>query len=235
MVGLTWAVKTSAYIVVDTSSIMSGSSAPTESFVAYWRRVDVPHLTLQDRIYWVLQWAFKDPQERLYPGRTATMHNILVELVWVAKQYGQEPERPAPSVDEIIARARREDAERARRLNIHPIGRAIWGGSNTHRSKRRRHEASSHSAPTASTSNASVPGTPEDGEGSEQASQRSGSSASSVSQLLTVNDQRESPQHSEACDAQILASAQVSDRTLADFRRFRAAEYPKSASEDSVD
>ncbi|KAE8228437.1 hypothetical protein CF326_g6630 [Tilletia indica] len=73
------------------------------------------------------------------------MHNIFVELVWVAKHYGQEPERAPPSVDEIIERARREDAERARPLNIHPIGRAIWG-SNGRRSKKRTHEAASHQA-----------------------------------------------------------------------------------------
>ncbi|KAE8221967.1 hypothetical protein CF319_g4764 [Tilletia indica] len=220
---------------------MSGSSAPTESFIAYWRREDVPHLTLQDRIYWVLQWTLNDPAERLCPGKTPTMHNILFELVWVAKHYGHEAERPPASVDDMIRRRRREDAERARRLNIHPIGRAIWGAKER-RSKKAKYEES----PSASTSGTSHAPVPEDGEAVEEGSPQSGSSASSVSQHLTVKAQEEPleqdeppkdnepPKHNEVGEAEILVHAEVSERTLADFRRFRAAEYPKSVSEDTV-
>ncbi|KAE8256122.1 hypothetical protein A4X13_0g2805 [Tilletia indica] len=86
------------------------SLARGSDFVGFWRRTDVDHLSLSDRVYWILRWVFNDPQGDIHGGMPATLSNALRELVWVARTYGQET-RPAHPARDVVRQNHREDAD----------------------------------------------------------------------------------------------------------------------------
>ncbi|KAE8212911.1 hypothetical protein CF327_g3515 [Tilletia walkeri] len=187
------------------------------SFAMYWRRTDDPNLTIYDRIYWVMQWVFNDPRGELHGGRPATVTTASEELVWIARTFGQEPEPRRMTLDEVIAATRRNYARRAKKLNIHPIGRAIWGG----RGLKRRSPKSSvpHKHYEAETE-----------EAIDNPEQASPSSSAAVSEGLQAEEDTSSEKDIRMEDG-------VSMQTVKNARRFKNQQYVRnnSDSEDSVE
>ncbi|CAD6900257.1 unnamed protein product [Tilletia controversa] len=104
---------------------MKNESTSQTPYILYWRRLDVSHLNLDDRIYWVMQWVFNDPRGDLNGGMPGTLTNACRELAWIARTFGEESEPSRRSMDELILEVRRGDARRARETNLHAIGRSI--------------------------------------------------------------------------------------------------------------
>ncbi|KAE8217645.1 hypothetical protein CF319_g8315 [Tilletia indica] len=156
---------------------MTEVAETTTPFAKYWRRTDVPHLTLHDRIHWVMQWVFHDPCGVLHEGRPATIANASQELVWIARTFGQTPDPIRPSLDEVIAQTRLDADRRARDNNVHRIGRSTF----TYK-KRRYDPQSGHASPTATLSTPSTEARDETDD--ESMTSHSVSSSAAVSEYL---------------------------------------------------
>ncbi|KAE8233467.1 hypothetical protein CF326_g1486 [Tilletia indica] len=198
---------------------MDSSATKITPFAFIWRRSDVPHLNLHDRIHWVMQWVFNDPRGELHGGQPATITSASRELVWIARTFGQEPEPIVRTLDEIIAQTRRDDARRARENNVHPIGRAIWGG----KGKNRR-----HSRPALSeTSTPTTIGEDRDGAKDDSTTCSRSSSAEVSDCLPSIPSERDVVRTWDG----------VSLQTMRDTRKFWNQQYVhnNTDSEDSVD
>ncbi|KAE8233249.1 hypothetical protein CF326_g1711 [Tilletia indica] len=217
---------------------MAEVTEETNPFIRYWRRTDLPHLSLHDRIHWVMQWVFNDPTGVLHGGRPATIADASQELVWIARQFGQEPEPYRPTLDEYIAHTRREDARRARVNNIHRIGRSSF----KYKGKHRHGWNPAHASPTAMlTTPSTVEGDrSDDGNDDESRMSQSGSSSAAVSDYLPAQSSSinmVSDDHpADNPMGQLRLSDGVSLQTMADARSFRIQQRAarKSDSEDSV-
>ncbi|KAE8218651.1 hypothetical protein CF319_g7511 [Tilletia indica] len=180
--------------------------APTTSFVHYWRRTDVPHLTLYDRIYWVMQWVYNDPLGELNGGRLATARNATRELVWIAATYGQEAEPQTTAFDEMIRRRSGEGASRAGHSNMDRIG------SSDKKSRSPSGDCTLSSQPKYSRDAA---------DDDDNMSSRSETSSAAVSSVLREEEVRDPPQHRIGDDG-------ISLQTIEDARQFKRDYYSRS-------
>ncbi|KAE8231448.1 hypothetical protein CF326_g3535 [Tilletia indica] len=214
---------------------MSTTPSPGTAFATYWRRTDVPHLTLHDRIHWVMQWVFNDPHGHLHGGRLATVTSASRELVWIARTFGQEPEQQTDAFDERMQRTWREHAIRARQNGVHRMGTSS-------RSYRKSKHPGIPSAPLASSEGQMM----ED----DNASDRSITSSAAVSDMLPADDVEENDasdrsatsstivsdmlpaEHVEASHRHEIDDDGVSLQTRSDAREFWVEQYARGGSDE---